>query len=141
MGTKTEVVVGILPQQAERRKELQALIAQNKENIEKLETSLSYLKKQDIAGTLDDKKRAMMVSATKSKFQLQSALQSMTEELKAIEERLELTKSKGLVRVKDICYPGVVIMIRGFSYVVKQPLKYTAFAFDDGEVRLKPFDW
>jgi uncharacterized protein (DUF342 family) len=140
MGTKTEVVVGIPPEQAERRKELQTAIVQHKENIEKLEASLGYLKKQEMAGTLDDGKRAMMVSATKSKFQLQSALKAMTEELQGIEERLELTKSKGVVRVKGICYPGVIITIRGFSYVVKEPFKYSAFAYEGGEVRLKSFD-
>jgi uncharacterized protein (DUF342 family) len=140
MGTKTEIVVGVPPDQAERRKELQVLIGQHVENIEKLEASLGYLKKQDIAGVLDDGKRAMMVNITKSKFQAQSTLKTMAEELKGIEERLELTKSKGIVRVKAICYPGVIITIRGFSYVVKKPFKYTAFAFDDGEIRVKPFD-
>jgi uncharacterized protein (DUF342 family) len=140
MGTKTEIVVGVPPEQAERRKELQASIAQHKENIEKLEVSLGYLKKQDMNGTLDEGKRAMMVNVTKSKFQLRSALQNMEEELKAIEERLELLKSKGVVRVKDVCYPGVIITIRGYSYLVRETFKYSAFAFDDGEIRLKSFD-
>ncbi|MDR2522369.1 MAG: FapA family protein [Synergistaceae bacterium] len=140
MGTKTDIVVGIPPEQAERRKELQVLIGQHQENIEKLETSLTYLKKQDQAGALDDAKRAMMASVTKSKFQTQSALKSMSKELQELEERLELSKAKGVVRVKEVCYPGVTITIRGVSYVVREPLKFTAFVLDGGEVRLRAFD-
>jgi uncharacterized protein (DUF342 family) len=140
MGTKTEIIVGVPPEQAERRKELQTLIAQHNENIDKLEASLGFLKKQELAGALDDGKRAIMVTATKSKFQLQSALKAMTNELKEIEERLELTKSKGIVRVKGICYPGVIITLRGFAYVVREPFKYSSFVYEGGEVRLKSFD-
>ena len=140
MGTKTEVIVGVPPEQAERRKELQTLIAQHNDNIDKLEASLGFLKKQELAGALDEGKRAVMVTATKSKFQLQSTLKTMTNELKEIEERLELTKSKGIVRVKGICYPGVIITLRGFAYVVREPFKYSSFVFDGGEVRLKSFD-
>jgi uncharacterized protein (DUF342 family) len=140
MGTKTEIIVGVPPEQAERRKELQTLITLHKENIEKLEASLAFLKKQETAGTLDEGKRTMMVTVTKSKFQLQSALSSMAKELAEIDERLELTRARGVVRVRDICYPGVTIMIRGLIYVVREPSKYAAFVFDEGEVRLRSFD-
>ncbi|MDR1979940.1 MAG: FapA family protein [Synergistaceae bacterium] len=140
MGTKTEVIVGVPPELAERRKELQTLIAQHSDNIDKLEASLGFLKKQDLAGALDEGKRSVMVTATKSKFQLQSALKAMNNELKEIEDRLELTKAKAVVRVKDVCHPGVIVTIRGFAYVVREPFKYASFVFDDGEVRLRSFD-
>ncbi|MDR1379607.1 MAG: FapA family protein [Synergistaceae bacterium] len=140
METKTEVVVGIPPEQSERRKELQTLIAQYKENIEKLDTRLEYLRKQELTSTLDTGKRAMMLGAIKSQFQIQAALNSMIAELKEIEERLERTKSQGVVRVKGTCYPGVVITIRGFSYVVKKPFQYSSFVFDEGEIRFRSFE-
>jgi uncharacterized protein (DUF342 family) len=140
MGTKTEVIVGVPPEQAERRKELQTLIAQHSENIEKFEVSLAFLKKQELAGVLDEGKRAVMVTATKSKFQLQSTLKAMIDELKEIEARLELTKSKGIVRVKGTCHPGVIVTLRGFTHVVREPVKYASFVFEEGEVRLRSFD-
>jgi uncharacterized protein (DUF342 family) len=65
----------------------------------------------------------------------------MSDELRDIEERLELSKAKGVVRVKEVCYPGVSVMIRGSVYVVKEPLKFTAFIFDEGEIRLRSFDF
>jgi len=143
MGTKTEVVVGLPPQQAERRKELQGLLAQHKENIDKLEVNLSFLKKQEQAGALDENKRALMVTATKSKFKLQAAFKSAQEELQELESLLEMVKSKGIVRVKDICYPGVTVTIRGYTYVVREAFKFAAFVFDssEGEIKVRSFDY
>jgi len=140
MGTKTEVIVGILPELAERCKELKTAISQHKDNIEKLEANLTFLKKQEAAGTLDEGKRKLLMTTAKSKFQAQSALKSAQEELQELENRLDIGKSKGVVRVKGVCYPGVNITIKGVVYVVKEPFKYAAFVYDDGEVRLRGFD-
>jgi len=108
-----------------------------------LEVSLGFLKKQELAGGLDENKRALMLTATKSKFQIQAALKSAQEELQDLESRLELTKSKGIVRVKDICYPGVTVSIRGFTYAVREAFKFGAFVYDnsEGEVRIRAYDY
>ena len=43
----TEIIVGVPPDQTERRRELQTLIAQNNANLQKLEANLGFLKKQE----------------------------------------------------------------------------------------------
>jgi len=143
MGTKTEIIVGLPPEMAERRKELQALIVKNKEDLEKVEANLGFLKKAEQAGALDETKRSLMVTMTKSKFQLQSALKSMQIELQELESRLDLTKSKGVVRVKDICYPGVTVTIRGITYAVRESFKFATFVYDEseGEIKIRSFDF
>jgi uncharacterized protein (DUF342 family) len=142
IGTKTEVIVGLPPTLNERRKELQDSIIKCKENLETLETTLAFLKKQEQAGVIDEKQRSLLVAAIKSKFQLQSALRAQQDELNDIESRLELTKSKGVVKVREICHPGVVITIRGCAYFVKEAFKYVAFIYDKDarEVRARSFD-
>lgn len=141
MGTRTEVVVGIPPDQLERRRTLQAEIAQNNDNLTKLDANLVFLKKLEAAGQLDEQKRAMMVSATKMKFQIQAALTPLNEELKTLEERLASIRNKGIVRAREICYPGVVLSIRGVSYAVREICKFSSFAVENGAVVLKPFDY
>lgn len=140
MGTKTEVIVGVPPALAERRKEVSAQIAQHKNNLEKLEANLVFLKKQEQAGSLDDKKRAILMTATKTKFQLQSLLSSLNDEYKELEARLELGRAKGIVRVKEVCYPGVQISIRGAVYVVREVCKFSSFVYEDGEIKLRAYD-
>ena len=131
MGTKTEVIVGLPPQMLEKRKVFTTEIKRCEDNLERIEPNLLLLKKMEAAGQLDDNKRAMMMNITKMKFQLQSARESMQKELDALDEQLSLVRDKGIVRVKEICYPGVVLSIRGLKYIVHEPCKYTSFIADD----------
>ena len=143
MGTKTEVVVGLPPEMLEKRKVFTNEIKRCDENLERIEPNLVLLKKVEAAGQLDDKKRAMMMNLTKMKFQLQAARDNMQTELDALLEQLELVKDKGIVRVKDIFYGGVIISIRGLNYIVHEPCKFTAFIADDEKraIALVPYDY
>ena len=143
MGTKTEVIVGLPPEQLEKRKIFTSEIKRCDENLERLEPNMQLLKKLEAAGQLDDKKRAMMMDLTKMKFQLQAAREGMQKELDALEEQIALVRDKGIVRVKDICYPGAVITVRGLTYIVNEICKYTAFIADDEKraIVLVPYDY
>ena len=83
------------------------------------------------------------MNLTKMKFQIQAGLEAMKKELAELDEQLALVRDKGIVRVKDICYGGVVISVRGLKYIVHEPCKYTSFIADDEkrEIVLKPFDY
>ena len=143
MGTKTEVVVGLPPEQLEKRKVFTTEIKRCEDNLERIEPNLALLKKMESAGQLDDTKRGMMMNLTKMKFQLQAALEGMKKELEALDEQLALVRDKGIVRVKDVCYGGVVISVRGLKYIVHEPCKFTSFVADDEkrEIVLHPFDY
>ncbi|MDR2137067.1 MAG: FapA family protein [Synergistaceae bacterium] len=140
MGTKTEVVVGISAERAERRHELQIQIAQYEKYIAEVDNNLTFLKNLESKGALTQKGQEQKISAMKTKFQMQGVLFSMTNELRDLEECLKLTKTKGTVRVREICYPGVSISIRGVVYKVKEAFKFASFVFDGGEIRLRTFD-
>ncbi|MBQ7593655.1 MAG: DUF342 domain-containing protein [Synergistaceae bacterium] len=143
MGTKTEVVVGLPPEQLEKRKVFTAEIKRCDENLERVEPNLNLLKKLEAEGQLDDNKRVMLMNLTKMKFQLQAARESMQKELDALDEQLALVRDKGIVRVKEICYGGVFISIRGLNYLVHEPCKFTSFVADDEKraIVLKPYDY
>ena len=143
MGTKTEVIVGLPPEQLEKRKIFNSEIKRCDENLERLEPNMNLLKKLELLGQLDDRKRAMMMDLTKLKFQLQAARAGFQKELDELEEQIALVRDKGIVRVKEVCYPGVVITVRGLTYIVHEPCKYTAFIADDDKraVALVPYDY
>ena len=143
MGTKTEVIVGLPPEQLARRKVFTSEIKRCEENLERVEPNLVLLKKMEAAGQLDDNKRAMLMNLTKMKFQLQAAREGMQKELEELDEQLALVRDKGIIRVKDVCYGGVIISVRGLKYLVHEPCKFTSFVADDEkrEIVLKPFDY
>ena len=143
MGTKTEVIVGLPPEQLEKRKVFTTEIKRCDENLERIEPNLALLKKLEASGQLDDQKRVMLMNITKMKFQLQAARDSMQSELNALDEQLALVRDKGIVRVKDICYGGVIISVRGLKYIVHEPCRYTSFIADDEKraIVLAPYDY
>ena len=141
MGTKTEVIVGFSPTHTLRRKELAASLLTYQENIEKIDANLSFLKKLESEHSLDDSKRALMISITKTKFQLQSQMKNAANEIEKIDQMIEITRSQGIVRVKNICYAGVSITIRGFTYLVREPFKFCSFVYDAGEIKLRSYDY
>jgi uncharacterized protein (DUF342 family) len=126
----------------ERRQNLQNAIIKNMEHLEALEADVVFLKKQEQAGLMDEKQRIALINTMKYKFQVQAALKSEQDELQDIDRRLEHTKPIGIVKVKDTCYPGVTITIRGSIHVVRDAFKYVAFIYDAEakEVRMKPFN-
>lgn len=140
MGTRTEVVVGVLPELTERKKSLIALLAETDEKGEKVEVNLAFLKKLESSGQLDENKRALMISLTKAKFQLQSQLAAAKKELEQIESQMEGSKNKGRVRVKGVCYPGVTVSVRGLTYIVREKQQFCSFIYEEGEIKVKPFD-
>ncbi|MDI9369632.1 MAG: DUF342 domain-containing protein [Synergistaceae bacterium] len=140
MGTKTEVAVGVLPEISERRKQLVAIIAETEDKEGKVEANLGFLKKAEETEQLDDNKRALMISLTKAKFQMQNKLHSLREELRDIDEQMESSKNRGSVRVKGVCHPGVTVSIRGMAYIVREKQMFCSFVFEDGEIRIRPYD-
>jgi hypothetical protein len=127
----------------EKRKVFTTEIKRCDENLERLEPNLALLKKYEALGQLDDQKRVMLMNITKMKFQLQAARESMQSELDALDEQLALVRDKGIVRVKDVCYGGVIISVRGLKYIVHEPCRYTSFIADDEKraIVLGPYDY
>jgi len=64
------------------------------------------------------------------------------DELEDINNRFELSQSQCAVKVKDACYPGVIITIRDSKYIVRESFKNVAFIYDKEarEVKMRSFD-
>jgi hypothetical protein len=141
MGTRTEVIVGVIPELNERKKALVSMLAETEEKGEKIEANLAFLKKLEALGQIDENKRALMISLTKAKFQFQGQTDAAKKELELIESQMEGSRNKGRVRVRGVCYPGVTVSIRGVIYIVREKQQFCSFVYEEGEVKVKPFDY
>lgn len=141
MGTKTEVFVGELPELAEERKRSEENIKQLKEQQEKIDANLAFLKELQQKGALTPDKQELMAKITKAKFQVKAQYDATTKRLAELEEAREKTRLDGRVRVKGVCHSGVSITIRGVRFLVREEHKYVRFVYEDGEVKIKPFDY
>ncbi len=141
MGTRTDVLVGIFPELLEERKRLGDALREMQSKQAEVENNLGYLKKIEAAGALDQPKREILLRLTKAKFQLQAQISLVEEKARSIEAEVERSKSSGKVRVRNVCHPGVTVNLRGMTYIVRESLRFCAFAVEDGEIKVKAFDY
>lgn len=140
MGTKTDVLVGELPEVVEERRRAEDNIALIKSEIDKVDANITFLKELQQKGALTPDKQTLLAKITKVKFQLKSQYDVIQKRLDELEKMREKTKTDGCVRVKNVCHPGVTVTIRGVKYSVRETLKFTQFVYQDGEVKIKSFD-
>jgi uncharacterized protein (DUF342 family) len=140
MGTRTEVVVGELPELTEERKRADENLNQFEDQLEKLEANINFLKSLEQSGQLTEDKRETLARVTKAKFQIKAQHDATKRRLAELSNDMEKNKMTGRVRVKGACHPGVTITIRGVRYIVRETLKFTKFVYEEGEVRIKSFE-
>jgi uncharacterized protein (DUF342 family) len=140
MGTRTDVVVGELPELAEERKRNQENIVQFEDQLNKIDANITFLKNLQMQGQMTEDKRELLARITKAKFQIKAQYDATKKRLGELEGEMEKNKMDGRVRVKNICHPGVTVTIRGVRYIVRETLRFTKFVYEDGEVKLKSFE-
>ncbi len=140
MGTKTEISVGALPEQVERREFLRKELQQTTENLEKVEKNIAFLKQTEAEKGLDDEKRAMLGKLTRTAYSFKASLKELGDEAALLESEMEKKRERGAVRARGICYPGVSVCIRGITYRVREAFKFGAMLYEGGEIKVRSFD-
>lgn len=137
MATNTELEVGVNPVLREE-------YHYNRKEIKKVETSLeqalkalAILKSMDQAKMPQDK-REMMLKLTKAQFHLVGQVESMRNRITEIELAIEEMRN-GRIRVSDIVYPGVKIVVGTLVKPVREQIRFASFFAEDGEVKIGAF--
>ncbi|NLB89218.1 MAG: DUF342 domain-containing protein [Syntrophomonadaceae bacterium] len=138
LATGTIVEVGVNPHYREEYQKLIKLRNELKKNVDNINHNLQVYQRSGVSPeNLTPKKRLMLI-------QMLDKFKELRKELQEIEERvlfLENEFQRGYnakVKVHDIVYPGVRITIGQSIYIVNDPIKYSSFVLDDGEVRVSP---
>ncbi|MBL3593308.1 MAG: DUF342 domain-containing protein [Synergistaceae bacterium] len=139
MGTKTQVAVGFIPELVEERKAQAEAAKELDVKLQEIKNNISFLKKLEEKGNLDDSRRALLVKLTKARFQIEAQQSVVNSRLEVLDGEIEKCRHEGVVRVRGTCYPGVTVSIRGVAYVVREEMKFVRFILDQGEVRVLPF--
>jgi uncharacterized protein (DUF342 family) len=141
MEPKTEIMVGLLPEIIEERRVIQENLKSIEAQIEKIDANIDFLKDlQHTTGELKQDKQELLAKITKAKFQLKAQFSTARKRLDELDKDADENRIDGCVRVRNICYPGVAIVIRGVRYLVREKLRFTKFVYEDGEIRVKSFE-
>ena len=89
---------------------------------------------------LDEDKRALLGKLTRAVFQIRASMHEYEKEALKLESEMERRRERGAVRAKTVCYPGVYVTIRGVTHRVREQFKFGALLYEEGEIKVKPFD-
>ncbi|MGI6093281.1 MAG: DUF342 domain-containing protein [Negativicutes bacterium] len=134
MATNTELEVGVNP---ELREEYQSI----RKEIKKLEISLDQtikavgiLKSMDQARMSQDK-REMLLKLTKAQFHLARQVETYRNRVLEIELAFEEMRY-GRIRIADVIYPGVKIIVGNLVKPIREQQKFVSFYAEDGEIKV-----
>lgn len=136
MGTKTKLEIGMKPEWVEEYQNLDKQIDAMNEEIEKNSKIVGvYAKKVNKGEKLPDDKKKQYIIAKKTLELLKDnteKAEARKEELKGIME----IHSKGRIRISDVAYPGVKIVITGTNYLVRGEMKRSQFLKDKSLIKI-----
>ena len=130
MGTKTLVEIGMDPALLEEYKELDKQMVVMSEEIEKHDKIVGvYAKKVKKGEKLEEDKMKQYQIAKKSIELLKQNIENAQKRSEDLREEME-RHSHGRIKVSNIAYPGVKIVITNATYFVRSELHRTQFIKD-----------
>lgn len=137
MGTVTVLSVGIDPVLLEEYRRLEKDVTTHKNEIEKTMQVLNvFQKKIEKKEKLSPEKLQMYNTARAKKKIFEDNLTSILERYTELKEEMDL-KDGGKIKVENIAYPGVKIIISNVVYYVNSETHYSQFVKERAEVRIK----
>lgn len=137
MATNTELEVGVNPVMREEYKLIRKEIKQLELSLDQTQKALTILKSMD-QNAMPSEKREMLLKLTKSQFHLVGQVAARRNRIAEIELALEELKH-GRIRVSDIVYPGVKIVVGALIKPVREQLSHSSFYAEDGDIKIGPF--
>ncbi|MDD4561499.1 MAG: FapA family protein [Syntrophomonadaceae bacterium] len=136
LATQTIIEVGVNPYLREEYQILNRVKGEKKKTMDIINHNLQVFQRSGISPeNLSEKKKMELIKMLDNLKNLRQELEQITERIAVIENEFQKTQA-AKVRVLEIVYPGVRISIGQSIYIVNDPIKYSEFILDQGEVRL-----
>jgi len=137
MATMTALEVGVNPMLREEYQKIRSEIKKVEVSIEKTKKALSILRSMDLSSMPPDK-REMLLKLTKAQFHLVGQGETMGNRITVIQGEFEGMR-EGRIKVADVIYPGVKIVVGTLIKPIVEALKFTSIYAEDGEIKIGSF--
>ncbi len=136
LATQTIVEVGVNPHLRDEYQMLNRAKDEKKKTMDILNHNLQVFQRSGISPeNISERKRMELIKMLDNLKSLRQELEQITDRIVTLESEFQKTQA-ARVRVLEIIYPGVRISIGQAIYIVNDPIKYSEFILDQGEVRL-----
>lgn len=140
LSTNTELEAGVHPELRERYNKAKAELEATTVNLDKTQKAFTLLKNMEQTyGELPTDKKAMLVKVSRAQYQMMAMLQQQQEQFNQIKEELD-SSGCGKINVSNLIHPGAKITIGNAVYYVADPMQFTSFIQDKGEIKTTPLN-
>ena len=131
--TNTDIEVGVNPALREEYQSARKEIRKLEFDLEQTQKALNLLRAMD-QSTMPPDKRELLLKLTKAQFHLMGQTETLRNRLSEIEIALEDMRY-GHIKVADIVYPGVKLVIGTLVKPIRDVIKFANFYAEDGEIK------
>lgn len=140
MGTQTELEVGFDTTLGERYRNIEKHIDQMTDEKDSIVKNLKILQKRmQTKGKLEPEKMKLIKEGTERIKAIDQTIEEETEAYERIDEEMQRTSDGGKVRVENIAYPGVKIVISNISTFVHTETHRCTFIREGADIRVKSY--
>jgi len=139
MGTNTSLEVGIDPMYIEEYHRLEKEIPELEKELDTHDKVIvMYSKKLQKDGKLSEDKKQALKQASQKKKELDENIAQARERLDFLRDEMD-KNNNGRIRVENIAYPGVKVVISNVQYYVKTEIQHGSLVRDGADIRVRAF--
>lgn len=136
MGTNTVLEVGVDPGIADEYRTIQKSISQMERDLEKLLPIVETYKNKITAGEKIPQDRLEYIRlATNNCIALRNEIKELMKKSDALKREMS-NENDGVVRIENIAYPGVKIIISNINYYIRTETHYSKFVRDKADIKV-----
>ncbi|MGE5397867.1 MAG: FapA family protein [Chitinophagales bacterium] len=135
LSPQTVLEVGVNPQLREEYRTVFQLHQEKRRSFEALSQQIQVYQKSALSTDLPEKKKLAIIKLLEDYKVIKDELRHLEQRKDEIENELSRMQ-RGCVKVFDIIYPGVQIIIGQAIYTVNDPIKFAMFVLDQGDIRV-----
>lgn len=139
MATATVLEVGVDPSQRNNQEVIRNEIDEVGKNLEKLDKTITLLNRLSKIEGLTAEKEDMLRKTILTRSSIVEKLNSLKKELSSLDLQIELL-SKGKIKVENIIYPGVKIIMGNSSMYIRDEIKHCTIYKENNELKIGPYE-
>lgn len=139
MATATILEVGLDPNLRTSQESIKNKVEETESNIDKLNKSIVLFNRLSKNGELTGEKEDMFKKTIQTRNILIEKLDNLRKELSSMELQIELL-SKGKIKVENVIYPGVKIIIGNNVMFVRDEIKHCTVYRENNEIKIGPYE-
>ena len=137
---RTEIFVGLNPKVLQQLNDLESVLKETAEELEKLSKDITTLNNRRRTTALTEEQKEMLSSYTSRSEKLEERKQEVFSEMEELREYMKMIEQKGLVSAEKNLYPGVEIFVKDQKLKINDEYSDVRITFEGGDWRFGKYE-